>query len=294
MNIESSTGRGFAAAEVREGAPRAGSNGSSAFCLGRITFRSQHGQPMPELLEHHLPFVMQPPADGDQTVIEVRWRYDERLHTGLHGNDLRLDPATGELASPWARGSLVAASGGRTLELSLLPTARAFSSMITACAALLIQQLGGFILHSATGVHQGLAYVFVGPSGAGKTTSLNMGECDGWLAHDVVAVMPRGDDWEAFGLPGGHPSALAQADHRVYPVGAVIRLARERLPRGAVEQLSPSSAVFRLRECAQALAGTDEGDLLDSCASLAASIPVLAAHPDLDATLMPELLKMTS
>jgi hypothetical protein len=67
---------------------------------------------------------------------------------------------------------------------------------------LVLAKLGGFLLHSASAVRNGKAFLFAGVSGAGKTTISRLVPADATLLTDEISyVRRRDDDYVAFGTP---------------------------------------------------------------------------------------------
>ena len=102
---------------------------------------------------------------------------------------------------------------------------------------LVLAKQGGFLLHSASAIRNGKAFLFAGVSGAGKTTISRLAPPDATLLTDEISyVGKRENDYVAFGTPftgelakiGKNTSApvaalylLAQgAENRIAPVNA--------------------------------------------------------------------------
>jgi hypothetical protein len=61
---------------------------------------------------------------------------------------------------------------------------------------------GGFLVHSASGIRNGRAFLFSGVSGAGKTTISRLAPPDATLLTDEISYVRRqGDSYWAFGTP---------------------------------------------------------------------------------------------
>jgi hypothetical protein len=68
--------------------------------------------------------------------------------------------------------------------------------------ALLMIQGGGFLLHAASVVRNGEAFVFAGASGAGKTTISRLAPPDAAVLSDEVSCLrPTAEGYAAFGTP---------------------------------------------------------------------------------------------
>jgi hypothetical protein len=68
--------------------------------------------------------------------------------------------------------------------------------------SLILAEQGGFLLHSASGICEGQAYLFSGVSGAGKTTMTRLAPSDTTLLTDEISyVRPSANGYQAFGTP---------------------------------------------------------------------------------------------
>ena len=135
---------------------------------------------------------------------------------------------------------------GRAAVLSLLATA-------------LAERLGGLVLHATAVVVAGRAILFVGPSGAGKTTAANHTSGATWLCRDRALVVP--DDvsgWTAWAIAGGDDVRLPRASDVCAPVGGILRVLRGK-GSSRIVPLSRATSLLRLRESIQS-GGTDTHD----------------------------------
>src|ERR1700675_3756817 len=75
-------------------------------------------------------------------------------------------------------------------------------SVLRIVHTLILAREGGFLLHSASAVRAGRAFLFSGVSGAGKTTISRLAPPDVTLLTDEVSYIPRDDDgYRACGIP---------------------------------------------------------------------------------------------
>jgi hypothetical protein len=111
-------------------------------------------------------------------------------------------------------------------------------------------QAGGLLLHSAAVVKDGRAYIFIGRSGAGKSTISRMGLTAGLdvLSDDMNALVPEGGRYWAEKLPfAGDLGQTAKPKGR-YPVAGIYRLGQG--AHNAIERLSSARAMAALLACA--------------------------------------------
>lgn len=67
---------------------------------------------------------------------------------------------------------------------------------------LVLARQGGFLMHSASAIRRGKAFLFAGVSGAGKTTISRLAPPDATLLTDEISyVRKHGDSYTAFGTP---------------------------------------------------------------------------------------------
>ncbi|HKU27667.1 MAG TPA: hypothetical protein VJQ54_19510 [Candidatus Sulfotelmatobacter sp.] len=78
----------------------------------------------------------------------------------------------------------------------------AIDSVLRIVHSLVLAQQGGFLLHSASAIRNGKAFLFAGESGAGKTTISSLMPPDAILLTDEIAYVRRHDEkYIAFGTP---------------------------------------------------------------------------------------------
>jgi len=59
----------------------------------------------------------------------------------------------------------------------------------------------GFLLHAASVVRNGRAYIFVGKSGAGKSTVASLSPAGSVLTDEISLLLKNNGEWRAFGTP---------------------------------------------------------------------------------------------
>jgi hypothetical protein len=182
---------------------------------------------------------------------EIRWQWDgdvAHLETGRVRAELRR----------LGRGRYAATA-------LVVPDAFGCSSLVTALTAAIVKREGGLVLHAAGVELDGRAVLFIGPSGAGKTTAAN--HCQGlrWIARDRAAIYPTPLGWYAAGMAGGDVIELPPASARVLPLGAIYRIGRG-VETVAAVPLQGVDAIRALRESVQSIAASpiEESARLDA------------------------------
>jgi hypothetical protein len=117
-------------------------------------------------------------------------------------------------------------------------------SVLRILHSLIIAERGGFLLHAASAICDGRAYLFSGVSGAGKTTMTRLAPADITLLTDEISYLrPSAGGYSAFGTPFAGELAKA-GENCTAPVGALFFL--EQGPENRVDELPQTEAVRRL------------------------------------------------
>jgi len=108
---------------------------------------------------------------------------------------------------------------------------------------LVLARQGGFLLHSASAIRNGKAFLFAGVSGAGKTTISRLAPADATLLTDEISYVRKlGEDYVAFGTP--FTGELAKlGENTSAPVAALYLLAQ-----GPENRIDPVAAADAGRE----------------------------------------------
>jgi hypothetical protein len=105
---------------------------------------------------------------------------------------------------------------------------------------LVLARQGGFLLHSASAIRNGKAFLFAGVSGAGKTTISRLAPADATLLTDEISYVRKQDeDYFAFGTP--FTGELAKlGENTSAPLAAVYLLAQG--PENKIEAVAAPDA----------------------------------------------------
>lgn len=214
--------------------------------------------------------------------------------------ELRGDPNDRSIRVDWRRSSAEIRARRLRAELRELapgcfvasavvaPEPSGFVSMTSSLAAVILDRAGGLVVHASGVELDGGVVLFIGPSGAGKTTAANL--CSGASAYaaDRAAIFPTPAGWHAAPMGGGsEPVRLPSSSRRVLPLRGILRVEQAREPQ--LVRCAPSAAVAALRESTQTSGHSVDGELqlLDRLAHLAQEVPVgiartVLAHPLVD------------
>jgi hypothetical protein len=162
------------------------------------------------------------------------------------------------------------------------PNPYALDSVLRILHSLVLSARGGFLLHAASGICDGRAYLFSGISGAGKTTMTRLAPPDVTLLTDEISyVRPSPAGYFAYGTPFSGELAKA-GENTLAPVSALFFL--EKGLENRVDELAPAEAVRRLMR--NILFFAEDSELVDKLLATACdfvqTVPVrrLTFYPD--------------
>ncbi|MDP2996087.1 MAG: hypothetical protein Q8N47_01285 [Bryobacterales bacterium] len=141
---------------------------------------------------------------------------------------------------------------------------------------------GGFLLHAASGMRNGSAFLFSGLSGAGKTTLSRLAPADVTLLTDEISYVRQEESgYRAYGTP--FAGELAKVGENVSaPVGGLYFLAQGLENR--IEAVEPAEAARRLLRNILFFAKDPElvNGLFDSACRFVQCVPAyrLTFYPD--------------
>ena len=117
-------------------------------------------------------------------------------------------------------------------------------SVLRILHSMILAERGGFLLHAASAICDGRAYLFSGVSGAGKTTMTRLAPADITLLTDEISYLrPSADGYAAFGTPFAGELAKP-GENCAAPVSALFFL--EKGSENRVDELCSAEAVRRL------------------------------------------------
>jgi hypothetical protein len=109
---------------------------------------------------------------------------------------------------------------------------------------LILARQGGFLVHAASAIRDGKAFLFSGLSGAGKTTICRLAPPDATLLTDEISYIRReGNRYMAYGTPFAGELARV-GENQCAPLSALFLL--EKGVRNRIEPVGPSEAMRRL------------------------------------------------
>lgn len=114
----------------------------------------------------------------------------------------------------------------------------------------------GFLLHAASAIHRKRAFVFSGPSGAGKTTISRLAPPQATLLTDEISYLRRTEGvWKAWGTPFAGELGIP-GENVSAPVAALCFL--EQAPHHRLTPMPPAEALHRLLRSILFFANSEE------------------------------------
>jgi hypothetical protein len=122
----------------------------------------------------------------------------------------------------------------------------ALDSLLRILLTMVLLPRRGFLLHAATVVRDGKAYVFAGRSGAGKSTVASLSPSGTVLTDEISLLRFTEGRWHAYGTPfWGEFRAAGMNEH--YPIAGVYSLVQS--PEDRVELMSTKEILRALLPC---------------------------------------------
>jgi hypothetical protein len=153
----------------------------------------------------------------------------------------------------------------------------ALDSLLRILLTMVLLPQRGFLLHGATVVRDGRAYIFFGRSGAGKSTVASLSPQGSVLTDEISLLRFSKGSWHAHGTPFWGEFRAAGIN-RMFPVAGLYLL--EQASQECVELLSMKQALRALLPCVLFFASEKRAHetLLRTLMSLIAEIPCHRLH----------------
>ncbi len=177
---------------------------------------------------------------SDEGSAELDFDVDLNPPAGIDREDVRVTQRAGR----WLleRGDFLAEWEPAMRRGSIRQTANPSSidAVLRIVHTLVLAKQGGFLLHSASAIRNGKAFLFAGVSGAGKTTISRLAPPDATLLTDEISyVRKQGDGYMAYGTP--FTGELAKlGENASAPVAALYLLAQG--PENRIEPVAVADA----------------------------------------------------
>ncbi len=190
---------------------------------------------------------------------------------------LRWQPQGARFEAPGFRGHMDLRAGEGALAVASKAPLEEVEYYLRILYALLAFRAGGALFHAAGVVRAGAAYLFFGPSGAGKTTAASLSRRGQVLNDDLLLLMPSPRGWLAHATPFWNPTQVQPRRGRA-PVRALLRLVQA--PRVALQPLSGGRALAECMACFPVLTTHPRyaAELFRRAQSLLSAVPAYWLH----------------
>ncbi len=219
---------------------------------------SSHASPSVAVEIGAIPILLQPNDPEFCKLLEKRYAaFVNPLSEPAYRFEIQLDP-TGEPSdedaqvsrdgSLWSfqRGDFRATWDARTGRgwIRQCPNPYSIDTVLRITHSLVLAEEGGFLVHAASAVRGGAAYLFAGVSGAGKTTMARLAPRDAVVLTDEISYMRRsGSGYRAYGTPFAGELARSGANTSA-PVDALFLL--EQGPENRIAPIARKDAARAL------------------------------------------------
>jgi len=179
--------------------PTAGRGGQTSVVIGGLPINIQSADRdfIAMLEKRYAGFIAEPASAGIRLDVEVVASVGDSADEDLEVRytDGRWMINRGDFRAQWDPSSLRGC-----VRQAAYPYA--IDSVMRIVHSLVLAEKGGFLVHSASAVRNGRAFLFSGISGAGKTTISRLAPPDVTLLTDEISYVCRnGDGYSAFGTP---------------------------------------------------------------------------------------------
>lgn len=156
-------------------------------------------------------------------------------------------------------------------------------------------ELGGVLLHSSAVVAESRAHLFLGPSGAGKTTAARKSQKRGFLvlSDDINALCPEGENVVVEKLPFAGELAQESTPRQCWRLGSLQKLIQGGHAR---EPLRPAATLALLLSCAPFVNADPwrHERLVANLENLVRRFPAFSLRSERDADFWPLILEATA
>jgi len=167
------------------------------------------------------------------------------------------------------------------------------NGLLTQAYSQLLALNKGLLLHSAGVAKNKKAYLFLGPSGEGKSTLAFLCRRNTVLGDDIIALKKTGGSYSAFATPWKQRDFIQPEAHLSFPVAAIFFLKKSQ--RIFFQPLEPKQALFKiLTSSVHFLFYTEEPfihTLFSTCADFVRNIPAFSMEFCQDKDFWPALEK---
>ena len=208
---------------------------------------------------------------------DIRWIGTARENALLE-IDLRFEGGVLRFAAAGYTGMVDSALGSGELTLSSKQPVEEIDYYLRAVYALLAHSAGGVLLHAAGIARDGGVYLFLGPSGVGKTTLCRVSQpLATVLNDDLILLLPRGGTWQAYGTPFWNPTQVRPHPESA-PLRATFKLVKSK--QVAVRPMGAGQALATLAAGAPIITEdpTRAPRLLDTLAAVQQAAPMRELH----------------
>ncbi len=153
----------------------------------------------------------------------------------------------------------------------------ALDSLLRILLTMVLLPRRGFLLHAASIVRDGRAYVFTGRSGAGKSTVASLSPAGAVLTDEISLLRFTDGCWQAYGTPfWGEFRAAGLNEY--YPVAGIYKL--EQAKEDRLETLTPKEILRALLPCVLFFTSNPEANraLLQMLLGMVQKIPCYRLH----------------
>lgn len=160
---------------------------------------------------------------------------NDELRLGMEGEEWWLE--RGDFCARWSAQS-------RRGRIRQMRNRYAIDAVLRIVHTLILARQGGFLVHAASAIRGGKAFIFAGVSGAGKTTMCRLAPSDANLLSDEISYVRRdGQVYSACGTPFSGELARA-GENRSAPVAGLFLL--EKGASNKIETMNRAEAVARV------------------------------------------------